>query len=213
MISISGVTKEIISDDYLGMEAMRAGYLNLSSYARVIKPFVEKKLGSRVDERSIVVALSRIAKNRDEQEKELDIKIDHLAIQNDVCLVSYKKSSESLKLIRGAYTVSRLSSKHFFTKTQGVSQITLLGERDIIEKTKKLLKVLKPLSEVERLVVVTLKFSKSYIDVPNVLYRFIRCLALKRVNIVEVVSTFSEISFVVDESQAQMAVSQFSGRL
>jgi hypothetical protein len=67
-----------------------------------------------------------------------------------------------------------------------------------------------PKSSVSSLVSITLRLENDYIQTPNVIYKFIREFALKSVVIAEIVSTFSEISFIVFDWDADKTIAILS---
>ncbi len=63
MLKVTDTVLDLISADELALEALRAGFLNYSAYADKILPQVENLTKKPVQKGTIVVAISRIAKN------------------------------------------------------------------------------------------------------------------------------------------------------
>jgi len=47
---------------------------------------------------------------------------------------------------------------------------------------------------------------EEYIEVPNMIYALVAALASKRINLIEIVSTFTEISFIVRQKDMSKTV-------
>ena len=56
------------------------------------------------------------------------------------------------------------------------------------------------------LVALSVRFSDQYIQVPNTIYSLVRVLALRHINIIEVVSTYTEITFVIHKDEMRSAI-------
>ena len=72
MIKIQPIVKEIVQKELEAYIALTEGYMNMSSYAYRIKPKVEALTKKQVTITSLVVSLSRIAKEL-KKEKPLTI--------------------------------------------------------------------------------------------------------------------------------------------
>ena len=126
MIKISAVVYDIIQGDETALEALRAGILNFSAYARKIKPQIENRLYKNVQQGSIVTALSRIV-SRSTKIPSLrpDVRILDMSIKSPLCEVSYEKTEETLK--KASKLIEQKDTKgKFFTITQGITEITII---------------------------------------------------------------------------------------
>jgi hypothetical protein len=52
---------------------------------------------------------------------------------------------------------------------------------------------------------ITVRFSKEYLPVPNVLYTLQAALAVHKINFTEVISTYTEFSFIIDKENLEIA--------
>lgn len=212
MRKISDCVEEIIKGDTIAVEALRLQILNLSSYARSIQKEVETRTAKKVQMGSIVIALSRLQVDKNGiEELKPSVWIEDLGIKSPLCEISYEKTRETLNSaakIRGAY----LLNEHFFTVTQGVREISIICPQELKDAIKLSFNT-KPKGEYDNLVAVTVRFKEEeYIEVPNMIFSLISSLATKRINLIEIVSTFTEISFIVrknDMSQTIECLQQF----
>ncbi|MDP2586682.1 MAG: hypothetical protein Q8P32_02830, partial [Candidatus Komeilibacteria bacterium] len=54
----------------------------------------------------------------------------------------------------------------------------------------------------------TVKFPEEFINLPNMLFAIEKRLAVKKINIIELVSTYTELTFVIDKKDVLPAIAQ-----
>ncbi|MBI4065361.1 hypothetical protein HY409_03250 [Candidatus Gottesmanbacteria bacterium] len=197
MIKVTDAVQSIIKGDEVALEALRFGILNLSAYAAKIHPTVETVALKSIKRGTIVVALSRLIKRLEPVASlKPHVIIDDISIKSPLCELTYEKTED---VLRSAATLQILSQtkNDFFTMTQGLGELTIIctqaAREGIITHLKTAMK-----AQYNHLVSVTVRFSeKNYIEVPNVIYVFVSALAARRINIIEIVSTYTELSFIV----------------
>ena len=127
-------------------------------------------------------------------------------IKSPLVEISYDRTAKLFE------TASKLNQKllpenGFFTITYGLSEISLLVSANLKNKILEYFSV-RPKGIYEDLVNITVRFNEeNYIEVPNVIYTLLSALAGKRINIIEIISTFTEISLIVKEKDMQQTVS------
>ena len=199
MIKASETVENILLKDELALESLRAGILNLSAYAQKIHPEVVRQALKPVRKGTIVVALSRFVKNINNiSPLKPKVIIQDLSIKSPLFEVTFEKTSKNLK--RVSELPKTWFTEGFITITEGVGEITII----IAEKMKQQLLNhfnVKPKGQYSDLVAVTIRFKEEdYVDEPNMIFTLVSALASKRINLKEVVSTFTEISFIVKQS-------------
>lgn len=214
MIKISKTLEKIIENDHDAYVACQRGILNLSAYARTIKNEVEKLTKKSVNLKSIVVGLSRIQKEiKKTDPQESAFKVINLSIQTDLEELTYEKTTENIKLFREVYTTLTSEGHKYLTATQGLNEITIIGETLNMSGFKTAFNKIKPLFNKNGLAGITVKFPANLINVPNAIFHLIKKLAIKKINIIEVVSTFSELTFIIDQADTETAVTQLTKEL
>jgi aspartokinase len=211
MKKISDSVFDIISGDEIALEAIRMGILNLSAYAKRIQRQISQNTYKSVSVSAIVTSLSRM------RNKLLSVAplrptviVKDLSIKSPLIEISYEKTNENVYLA-SKLVASSFHAAGFFTITQGIGEISLIVSQELKNAILKHFHT-KPKGLYDRLVAVTLRFNeKEYIEVPNMIYALVATLAAKRINIIEVVSTFTEISFIVREKDMKETVDAFHG--
>lgn len=210
MISITTAVKEVLEMDDLANNALKLGILNYSSYARRIQSKVESITKKTVKVRSIIVALTRTNKGIESLEI-LSPKISNLSIHTSLQEVTYTKTDENVDKVRQIYKelIDVNNTSSYLAITQSTGEITIVGDSQTVNAIKSQLKI-KPVFEVQEIVGVTIRFPMEYLSIPNVIYEFMKKLATKRINIIEVISTTTELTFIIESKDLESTVNQLS---
>lgn len=211
MIKIHPILREIIKNDLEAYVALVNGYMNMSSYAATVKPIVEAKTKKQVTVNSLVVSLSRL-KNEFEKEKPLIHDVDILNITSKLPLsdIIYESTNASIAKLESLHKNISIAREDFFTATVGTSELSIVCSSGIADKIIKYFSI-KPKLVSENLAAICISFGGKYSDVPNTLFSLFLVIARARINIEEIVSTHSELIFIIAEKDFGKAISLFSG--
>lgn len=201
MITVAQITKKVLLNDPIAFEAARLNLLNLSAYAEQIKERVEEKTFKEVKKTTIVVALSRMLDEIKATEPLVrKIKLDDVIIKTPICDISYEKNIANIT--KAQNFAKQVNQKDFFTITQSNSEITIIAPSAMKNKILKHFDD-KPKKVFENMVCITARFGEEYLEVNNIIFSIIRALAIKRINIIEIVSTYTELSVIVSQEDMQ----------
>ena len=103
------------------------------------------------------------------------------------------------------YENEKLADADLLTITSGIREISLILPAALKGEVLKVFKGDKPTLIQEELASLSLRFPAHYLHTPNTIFALIRPFALNRINIVEVVSTYTELTVVVAEKDLQAA--------
>lgn len=208
MIKISAIVAEIIENDDLVKSLASKGLLNYMAYARSIQKEVEKAAFKEVKLGSITAAVTRYAANLKSIELPSEKDIQQISLQTNLEGVTYERSEEVSKKIQAIYNEIRMDNKTYMTITQGINEITIIAERSVIDIFRQKLKSYRTIYDISEIVGITVKFGLKYMSIPNLFYALIRKLALRNINIVEIVSTATELTFIINKVNLQAALDQ-----
>lgn len=208
MLGISSVVQEVIEEDDLALEAAQRGWLNLSAYARSILPVVQSSLKKEVQLNSIITALSRVVSDLPEHVDEQADIIQRLAVHANLEGITYERSESVSLQIRDIYQEVDFGNKTYLTVTQGINEITVIAESQVANVFRKKLKNAHQVYDRTGLVGITVKLNERYLRDPNLIFAVSRRLAQKSINIVEIVSTATELTYVIEKSELSIALEQ-----
>ncbi len=207
MITIASAVEDIFSQDDVALAAARNGWLNLSAYARAIRPHLEERLMKEIEEGSVVTALSRLCSTLSPAVPNSDI-LQSIAVHANLVGLSYERSDRTSKRIRAIYNTVHADNKTFLTVTQGINEITVVAEAKVAEAFRRELADVTQVYHKDNLVGITAKFALFHLETPNLIYALTRRLAYRDINLVEVVSTATELTFIVAKSDLHASLEQ-----
>ena len=211
MKPIAAVVREIVDESEVILTALSSGVLNLSAYAKQIKSEVGRRAKKEVPGGTIVVALCRYefdAKKRAPLCPK--VKIESISTRSALAEVTFAKSATNKGRLRALHENEKLSDADMLTVTSGIREISLIIPAALKPEVIKVFKGDKPTMVQDNLASLTLRFPSRYLHTPNTTFALIRPLALHRINIVEVVSTYTELTVVVAEKDLQAAFAVMS---
>ena len=206
MKPIATYVREILDESEVALSAMVAGYLNLSAYAKSILPEVQRRARREVSVGTVTVALCRYeidAKRRSRLTPQ--VRIESISTRSALAEVTFPRSRSNRARLRALHENESLLEADLLAITSGVREISLILPAALKAEVTRIFKGEKPTMVVEGLASLTLRFSPRYLNVPNTIFALLRPLALNRINIVEVVSTYTEITMIVAEKDLQPA--------
>lgn len=207
MISVSQAVEEMIKrNPFLG-DALAKGIINHSSLARIIKPQIEETLFKDIQEGSIIVALNRLSKKFKKIEagqKKLQ-GLGDLTVRSN--LVDYTfLNSPTLGNVQNKLLAKIADKKDvFITISHGINQVTIIASQTLENDIKEIFKNETSIASLENLSSLTIKIPMEATKIPGVLYSILKVLAWEGINLIEFVSTFTELTLVMNSKDIDRA--------
>ncbi len=206
MLKVANIVEEIINGSEIAHSALSAGLLNLSAYAKTIRSEVERKTRKEVRHGTIVVALSRLSKTLSKRAALLPkVRVENLSVKTGLVEIAFDRNKANRNLLRSLYQNEQFMEADFFTVTHGVTELSIIVPENFTKTVLKVFSRQKPKLLIDKLASLTVRYKEDCLFTPNVNYAVMRPLALKRINIVEIVSTYTELTFIVGEQDLQEA--------
>ena len=210
MIKIQPIVRDIVMGEMEAYFALTNGYMNMSSYAYQIKPRVEALTKKRVTINSLVVSLSRLRKEFKKEKPLLqDIPITNITTKLPLSEIVYENTDNSIAKLESFHKKISISREDFFTTTVSTTELNVICSSNIASKVIKHFNI-KPKFKVDNLAAVGIAFHPIQFDIPNTFFSLISVLARARINIAEIVSTYTELIFIVAEKDFGKTVALFS---
>jgi hypothetical protein len=208
MIKVTSIVKTILVEDEIAFGSYVNGHLNMTSYAESIRDRVEKLCKKPVRVGTIVVALSRLSLEKSQLSIETSVDIQQLTVKSPLTELVFDKADYSTEEVQHLFTSVSIDNADFFTVTYGTNEITLLFSSSMEEKVESLF-TQKPKAIVTKLSALSIRFSDNELTKPNVLYSLLKRLALKRIVLIELVSTYTELTFIMKSRDIARALQAF----
>ncbi len=210
MKKVSDYARELLNEDEVARSALHEGFLNLSAFAAKIKPQIEKRMLRRISMPSVVVALSRLKDEIGSSRKTKhtlvpEVVIKHISVQSGLSELNYEKTLRTTERAHKLHTLPHLHDDGMLLVSYGVREITLITREEHMKLIRNAFAAQRPKTILSDLSAITVSFDPNYLEIPNTIFALTRPLALRRINVIEIVSTFSELTFIVRTKDVQAA--------
>lgn len=213
MISIADVVSDLVKTSPFLEEALTKNIISYSALSRELKPQIEKKLSKEIKRGAIVMALKRITQKLKLAKTSVkDINsIGDLTIRSNLTALTFVNSDTMAEKQRILF--SRIENKKdmFVNLSQGIREITFIVGIDIVKDLEIVFENEKFIAKVTGLSSITIRLSKESLVTPGVYYNILKLLAWEGINVVEVVSTYLELTIILTNENIDKAFSTISG--
>jgi hypothetical protein len=214
MVTVSHLVKKIVSENSFLLEAMSKELISHGNLAEQLKPEIEQELRKKIKESAIVMALRRY----EEELQSFDKKIKKFKFQGEIIVrtniidFNVVKSSNLLGNIKNLYGLVDFGRGDTLNIILGSNEISIVTNEKYKEKLSKFLKGEKILNKEFDLVALTIIFEgKNFLTTPGVIFTAIRKLAWAQINIFEIVSTKTELAFILNKKDSMKAYNALQG--
>lgn len=211
MITIPEVVAEIVQRSPFLEEGMQDEIINFSGLARMIQPEIEKRLMKKVKEGAIVMALKRYPLSapvhRNLRIREFISSLGDIVVRSK--LIDYTfRNSETIDFCQQNFIKEVCEEDDvFYTVSKGVNETTLVTSDSVRNAVKRAYHAERLISETKELASITIKLPKENIRIPGIYYYLFKELAIKDINVIEVISTTNEITLVIHDKDVDFAFS------
>ncbi|MBI5253033.1 MAG: ACT domain-containing protein [Euryarchaeota archaeon] len=203
-MNISEAVRKILARYPYLEEYMALGVINNRALARAIYRDVRRECGE-VKLQSVVTAVRRfpIAKTKSERNKILKILSgSEVNLRYDIGVATVMLDSEVPKKLE---ELRREIGEETYMLIQGIQTLTIVAEEALLSLFEKIFKG--KLAEIKRgLASIVVMSPREIIKTPGVIAHLASILALEKINVVEMMSSYTETSFIVEEGDALRAI-------
>ncbi len=191
-------------------EGLARGIVNRSALARQLQPAVEAALLKEVTVASLGMALKRLEEEiRSRPDSLLDVleSVADLSVRSNLHEYTFRRSPTIIEGLRKLLDELGEPTESFFTVTRGVHEITVIVSSQLASTVERLFTREDLIESLGSLAAVTVKLPLESLGMPGVHYTLLKQLAWYDLNVVEVVSTYSELTIVLDRKDVDRAFS------
>jgi hypothetical protein len=198
MLKVTDIVRDIVFASEPELTTLSRRILNLSAYAKRIQSEVERRAHKPVQLGTIVVALSRLSTELTDEDPLLPkVELHGIAVKSNLAEIAFNKTAANKIRAQKLYTESQFAQADFLTITYGASEISIFAPMPFVQPVLRQFKPDKPKLLLDHLAALTVQFGEQYIDTPNMYFALLRAMAVRKINIVELISTFTELTFLV----------------
>lgn len=209
MITIPETVEQIISGSPFLEEALSEGIINYSALARKIRPEVERRLLKDVQTGAILMALRRLSKKFKPGNtlKKIIHSNNDLIVRSNLIELVITNTEFTIGMHKNLIKLAEQEEQYFMTITEGVFETTIIASADLYHNIKEILTPEKIISELKNLSSITIHLPTSNVYSPGLYYFFLKTLAWEGINIIEVVSSYTELTIVLENKDVDRAFS------
>lgn len=210
MVTIAEILNRVIAETPFLEEGITDGIINLSALARKVQPQIEQTLMKPVSESAILMALKRMSPKLTKKiklNKQSIFRSGDLTVRSDLSEFTFLRSETLLEKQKALLHEIKDRVDHFITFTQGVFEITTIVNSGLAGAVERIFKGEKVISRLSNLAAVTIRLSPQTVHTPGVHYSILKQLALRDINVVEVVSTYTEFTIILQQEKVDVSFS------
>jgi len=206
MVTISHIVQKIVDKRIFIQECMSQNIISYASLAKQLQPEIEEELEKPVKRHAIEMALRRYTDQL--QQKHKTITFDYssdIIMKTQICDISVLRSPAFLKKIKNLYDTVELERGDILNIINGSHEVSIVTNERYKQRFLDILKNENILNVEEHLISLTMTFSKEFLYTPGVIFNIIRNIAWENINIFEIISTNTELTFIIHKSDAVKA--------
>lgn len=210
MITVPEVVEDIVKRSPFLEEGLSLGLINLSALARRIQPEIQEKLWKDIQEGAIVMALKRLSSRLQKRESTITPvlkKITDISVRSNLVEYAFQNSSTLFDRQRQLMTSIEGKSNIFLTMTDGIHETSLFASKSLEKQIEDIFGAEHLRKRIDNLSAITLILPEETIDVPGVYYTILKMLAWEGINFIEAVSSFTELTIIVEDKNVDAAFS------
>lgn len=196
MITTSDAVYEIVKQSPFLIEALSEQIVNLSALARKIHGQVEEKVKKDINDGAIMVALKRIGNklNKEYNKAKILNNLGDMTVRSNITEYTYLNTETLLKKVQELFLTIGSKKEIFLNLSQGISESTIIASGNIEKEIAQIFKNETLTAKLENLSSISIKLPEDTVDNPGAYYSILKLFALEGINMVEMVSTYTEVS-------------------
>ncbi len=213
MASIASKVEQLVIESAFLTEGMVRGLINLSELARQMQPQLEKDMWKPIGQAAVVMALTRLAtrlQERDHIETCLLPQMAELTTRSELTEFTYRFSSTTRACQRRLLILAEEHPEIFITITQGLHEVLIIVGRPLVWAVEKTFSEENMLVRLENLSALTLRLDPEGRHTPGIYQAILKKLALVKVNVVDMICTYTELTILLERTQVGLAFSVLS---
>ena len=197
------VETEVLGTPFLE-QGLADGIINHSALARRLRPAVERELLRPASEAAIMMAIRRIVPARRRRARGAT-RFGELTVRSNLAALTYQASPQTGVKVRRLFDRMARRRGGFVTYTQGVSEVMVVVSEAAEETAAAAMAGEHQIARLRRLAAIVIRLAPSTVRSPGVYYTILKQLAWRAINVVDVVSTYTEFTIVVDHGDVDRA--------
>ncbi len=205
MVTIANLVEKEVREKPFVQEALGRGIINHAALAEEIRPLIEKELNKKVKFSAVNAAIRRLSEklSKKPMEQATFDERSEIIVRSDMVEITIERNNESDDIIKKIQSKINRNKGDFLTITQGINEIMIITnsrhEKKIIEIVPSYKKIIREVS------VISMIIPEESFETIGLFYKITRALNWENINIVDIISTWTEMSFILKEDDIPKA--------
>ena len=207
MPTVSQVVEDLIAQKPFVQEGLSRGIINNAALAEELIPHIERRLKKRVKFSAVNMAIRRLAEKLEKtfvSSARFD-KDSALTARSDLIEITLYKSEVVQERLRSLYDIVDFRKGDFLTITQGIFEIMIITNERYEEKVLKSFPKRSVRKVIRGLGSLTIGIPEESVETVGLFYIVTRALNWDNISIVDIVSTLTEMTFILRERDVPLA--------
>ena len=215
MLSIATKVERIVLESSFLTEGLRRGLINLSELARQLQPQLESDLWKPVGQAAVVMALRRVAERLPElpgpsRAIALVRKTGELTTRTELTEYTFRNTDSIHECHRALLAKAEPLRGAFVTVTRGVNEVMVICSRTLTPVVEQVFAGERLLARQDNLNAVTLHLNPDTSREPGIYHAILKQLAWDKINLVNMICTYTELTLLLEQDQTGAAFSVLS---
>lgn len=212
MVSIARIVEKIIEERPFIQEALSKGIINNAALAEELIPEIEKEIKKEVKFSAVNLAIRRLS---EKLETKLERKIEfnsetRITTRSNLIEVALYKTEKLQEKIQKTYHLIDYRKDDFLVITQGFSEVMIITDEKHDKEMHKIFKDNEIKKTLRNLSSITINIPENAVETIGLFYVVTRALNWNNINIIEIVSTLTEMTFILKEEDIPRAITTLS---
>ncbi len=217
MVTISQITKQLIRQKMLIREYLSEGIINYIALAEQFRPQIENEMGKKVKATAIAMALRRLGDEVAQKKIQLKfLKNAELTLRGNLVDIVVYKSASIFRKLEKLYSLVDFNRADTLNVVHGNVDVCIIINARYEKKALDLLEGEKIINIEHGLVALRMYMGKEVLHIPGTTYTILKQLVLENINLIEVISSMMELTFIINKADATRgyrALQEFLERL
>ncbi|MBI2550410.1 hypothetical protein HYV83_04490 [Candidatus Woesearchaeota archaeon] len=207
MATVSAVVKGIVNEKPLLQEGLRQGIISFAALAEKIKQQVEQQLGKSVNDAAVVMALRRHSEGLAEGEVKKIRFLPHtqLTLKTNLVYFSVKRSPQLFKRLETLYKLFDYEAGDTFNVIHGNQEVSIITDDKHEKEVIAAIGSGQIATQEKNLVSVSMGLERDFLYTPGIIFAVTRKLYWDNINIFELVTAATELTFIFHKKDAMRA--------
>ncbi len=206
MPSIAQIVEELVMERPFLADALRRGLINYGALADELLPSAQRETKRPVRHAAVMMALRRLSEKLEAQEvRTPDFKKSEVTIRSNLFELTVRNTSRAFEKIHEYRRRVAHERGEILTITDGLHELTIISNRQHLAPLKKLLRSEHVKNITENLSLLTITIPDDALGTPGYFATLTRAFAWENINIIEIVSTLTEMTFALHDKDVPRA--------